>query len=227
MATEDKPFFFTSNSVQATYARAAGLSSTSPPLSPTSPCTFQPQPKIDFFRQGALPSTFQGYADADVSLLAVHVTTFVDAVAVGLSAPHGLFDATGLGYAVRALNAELRGEPWRAPALSIDNALDPAIKTLPRTSSSKPLVGLPGWVSATSAAVVKFLANYAVEKVWYQDEKKYLFLNERVVDKLVQSVKAKAAARCESVSLGDVLTAWALKVRLSSSLRALGACAWS
>ncbi|GAA5923401.1 hypothetical protein JCM3775_007528 [Rhodotorula graminis] len=210
-ATEDKPYLFTSATVTTTYTVAAGLSSPLTPLSPTSPCTVQPQPKTAFFRHDALPTSFQGYADANASLLAVHVTTFADAVTVGLSAPHGLFDATGLGLAVRALSAELHGHVWQAPALSSENALDVAIESLPTPPSSGP-VALPGWTSATSVGpVVKFLVNYVVEKAWYRDEKKYLFLNEQVVSRLVQSTKAEAAVERRWVSAGDTLTAWLLK----------------
>lgn len=215
---QDRPFLCTSATVESTYATAIGVPDRPDPLSPTSPSTFQPEPNLRFFRHAALPSTFPRYAETGASLFAVHVTTFVDAVAVGLSAPHGLFDATGFGTAVRALSAELRGDAWTAPELGTSNALDRAIQSLPSRPGDVS-VDLPGWSPASGATIIKFLANYSLEKLWHGDQKRYAFLSRRAVDKLVGAVKSEVSRITtgrEWVSSGDVLTAWVLKVRKES-----------
>ncbi|GAA5822970.1 hypothetical protein JCM3770_002483 [Rhodotorula araucariae] len=213
-----KPFLFTATTLQTSYAEAVCRSSPPTPLSTVSPCGFQAQPDMAYFRHPHLPSTFAAYADSGASLLAVHVTVFSDAVAVGLATPHGLFDATGLGYAVRAVNAELSGGMWTVPASSPVNGLDQAIQGLDGDGTGDLADipdGLAGWVPALSTLpVLKFLANYLYEKLWHRDEPAYIFLGGHAVDGFVKSVKDEVENMTNGrawVSKGDVLTAWLLK----------------
>ncbi|KPV77860.1 uncharacterized protein RHOBADRAFT_51660 [Rhodotorula graminis WP1] len=220
--TTSRPFLFSSTRIAKPYAKAASLSAPLEPLERTSsPCAFQPAHKLSFFRSASLPTTFAGYAKSHASFLAVHATLFADVVAVGLTAPHGLVDATGLGWAVRALGAELHGEAWAVPPLAMDAQGDnvlavglEAIKRGPERTRDGELDGgavalegdeddgdvessaakhaLAGWVSASSLKnVACFLANYAWEKLRNHDEPRHVFLSRRAVDALVDSVKAE------------------------------------
>ncbi|GAA5910765.1 hypothetical protein JCM8208_003557 [Rhodotorula glutinis] len=240
--TTTRPFLFSSTRIAKPYAKAASLPAPLEPLDRTSsPCAFQPAHKLSFFRSPVLPTTFSAYAKSHASFLAVHATLFADVVAVGLTAPHGLVDATGLGWAVRALGAELHGEAWDVPPLAMDaqgdNVLGAGLEAIkkggPERSRVSELDGaasaledddvdssaakhaLAGWVSASSLKnVACFLTNYVWEKLRHHDEPRHVFLSRRAVDSLVESVKAEVRRETggkEWVSTGDVLTAWALK----------------
>ncbi|GAA5851097.1 hypothetical protein JCM9279_000320 [Rhodotorula babjevae] len=230
--TTSRPFLFTSTRIAKPYAQAASLRAPLEPLDRTSsPCAFQPAHKLSFFRSPSLPTTFAAYAKSRASFLAVHATLFTDVVAVGLTAPHGLVDATGLGWAVRTLGAELHGEAWEVPPLAMDargeNVLGAGLEAIKKGGPERDLDGdddvelsaakhaLAGWVSASRLKnVACFLTNYAWEKLRHHDEPRHVFLSRRAVDALVESVKDEVRRETggkEWVSTGDVLTAWALK----------------
>ncbi|BGP48756.1 hypothetical protein JCM10450v2_004632 [Rhodotorula kratochvilovae] len=235
----DKPSLFTSSRVSAPYATAASRPAPVRPLSrSTSPCAFQPAHSLSFFRARDLPTTFSGYAKSGSSLLAVHATLFADALAVGVTAPHGLLDATGLGWAIRALRAELRGESWDAPPLVAPNPLSAALDAVraeePSTDEADVRVAqhaLAGWVAASSVGnVARFLASYAWEKLWHRDEPRHVFLSKRAVDALVESVKEEVRRETDGkewVSTGDVLTAWVLKAAHADEASSGGSAAVS
>ncbi|GJN91004.1 hypothetical protein Rhopal_004018-T1 [Rhodotorula paludigena] len=220
---QERPFLFTSERVHKPYAAAASLSALPQPLDASSSCAFQPAHDLLHFRRPDLPSTFADWAKKGASLLAVHATVFDDALAVGVTTPHGLLDATGTGWAVRALTAELHHQPWDVPPSTwARNALtDKFDEVVARPVSDDPedvriaKSALPGWVPAAKVGnIARFLVGYVWEKKWHKDELRHVFLSKKAVEALTKSVKDQVRDETggkEWVSTGDVLTAWAAK----------------
>ncbi|GAA5987681.1 hypothetical protein JCM10908_007170 [Rhodotorula pacifica] len=220
-----RPYLFTSDRVNSPYHRAVGESAPLTPLSSTTtPCGEQPKHTLEYFRHPKLPSTFDGCSKEGASIFAVRAVVFDDAITVGITVPHGAFDATGMGWTILALRAELHYEPnWgkvdEATALWDVNPVASLISELQNApdSASKEAadIALPAWVSAGKLShAAKFLLNYVVEKKVHHDEPRHFFLSKRAIDALIESVKKEVAIKTDGkewVSTGDVLNAWTLK----------------
>lgn len=221
-----RPFLFSSDVIKKLYHRAVGLDAPIKPLShETTPCHVQPKHVLEHFRHPKLPSTFPGCSKMGASIVAVRVVVFDDALTVGVTVPHGCFDATGMGFIITALRAELHDEAvWPCgppPPLFETNPADEQIRLLKAEpdSASKEVENsaLPAWVSAGELThVAKFLLNYLIEKKWHHDEPRHYFLSEKAINGLIAKTKKEVAEQTggkEWISTGDVLNAWTLKVR--------------
>ncbi|GJN93885.1 hypothetical protein Rhopal_006944-T1 [Rhodotorula paludigena] len=136
-----------------------------------------------------------------------------------------VFDATGLGLVVAALDAELHGRSWTAPPLLTHNQLDGLLDEheAALTNATPAAQGdawvdrnvLVGWSSATRLVnIAKFLVNYVWEKWYHRDEARYIFVGKDAASRLVQRIKEEARSAtgdAEWVSSGDVLMSWVLK----------------
>jgi hypothetical protein len=121
------------------------------------------------------------------------------------------------------LNDELHGRDWTPPLPFSVNSVTLALKALHKMppppaeveASFPPVV--EGWVSPNSVGnVARFLSSVLCETFWHRSELRYAFLPKRAVEKLVERTKAEVKQETngeEWVSTGDVLLAWALKVR--------------
>ncbi|GAA5905607.1 hypothetical protein JCM6882_008727 [Rhodosporidiobolus microsporus] len=226
---------FTSARIATAYPTAAGTPSL--PLTPFSPSgtpAFLPTPNLSHFRHFSAPSTLSALATSSRPLLAAHATLFTDALALGLSLPHGAFDATGMGMVVDALNAELNGREWEAPSWpsqesgGADNPLAAAVDGLlsaQDAESPAPATGadllpvLPGWTAPAAASIARLMSSLAAETFWHKSSAQWVFLPQEKVEALVRGVKKEVVELSggkEWVSSGDVLTAWVLKAAHSS-----------
>ncbi|GAA5893429.1 hypothetical protein JCM6882_008030 [Rhodosporidiobolus microsporus] len=195
---------FTSISRSEAYHTAAGLDAPLPPLSSSS-SIFLPEPKLDFLRPSSLPGSLPAVAKAQLPLLHVHATSFSDALAVGVSVPHGVFDGAGTALVLRAIDAEVHGREWVVPPTLEVNPLLSSLDKLADDPTIDPAQPLPpileGWKSAGDKLVLARLAgNLLWETFWHKSSQRYLFLRKELVDGLAAKIKEDAALADEADS---------------------------
>lgn len=183
---------------------------------------------MSLFRDPSTPCHSANYAKRIHPLVSIHVTTLSkhpNVVLLGITVPHTLVDATGMGLIAKALDAELGGWAWTVPPLPLPDAPNPyseaTAKVLEEIKDEPPketsLALRRDYVDATVWTRAVFIANVVWEYTWHRSELRVITLGADVVRKIVepakQEVKAMTDGR-EYVSTGDILVAWLLKVRL-------------
>jgi hypothetical protein len=172
------------------------------------------------------PSTLSSNADfakRQEPIIAIHVSVLSDCTCIGLSFPHGVFDATGMGEVIHALDAELNGKEWTAPALEEVNLVAKAFKEhegMETDESELPPV-LRDLAAGTWREMARLFSSFAYEYFWHRAKTCSVFLGEEVVKRIVEKVKEEALEESggeQWVTTGDVLTAWVLKVSQLSSV---------
>ncbi|GAA6018738.1 hypothetical protein JCM10207_005562 [Rhodosporidiobolus poonsookiae] len=216
---------FTTTVLSEPYHIAASVPDASFSLS-TSRSGILPQPRPSLFRAPNFPVSLADHATRNLPLLNLHVTQCADALCVGVLLSHGLFDGTGLGLVLRALDAELHGksDSWTAPPMAevnplatqlaalVDNS-DPALAGADAERTDPPVFKW-SWRMPTLGGTLRFVASMVWEKVWWKSEARWLFLRNETVKYLVESTKREVKQLTdgkEYVSTGDVLAAWAIK----------------
>ncbi|GAA5852563.1 hypothetical protein JCM9279_005513 [Rhodotorula babjevae] len=186
------------------------------PLSPTQG-HLVPVPSISLVKAGHTPSSLAEYVKTQWPITSWLVTVFADVTVVGLSVPHGVFDATGLALVTKALDAELHGRAWDVPPLDEENQLERRLAEVEQLKFSQaeksttppPMVGWSGaWPPQN---VARLLADGAYERTWHKAEDGCLFVGKELLAPLVEEVKAQVARESggrEYVSEGDVLVNW-------------------
>ncbi|GAA6052191.1 hypothetical protein JCM3770_000788 [Rhodotorula araucariae] len=215
---------FTTSQMGQPYHMVIGASAPIPPLSPSAP-SGEVHPFVPaHFRHPQTPHTLKAHAKGRHPLLSMHVTRFGDAVALGVSAPHGVFDGTGLAQVLKGISAGLCGGEWAPPPLHAHNPvsearerlMSPGFAALDTQVGDKPPV-LLGWTPFSVLALLALLLQALWEKAWHKDALRYAFISREKVDALVEEVKAAVKEETDGhewVSTGDVLTAWVFKVDL-------------
>ncbi|GAA5893392.1 hypothetical protein JCM6882_008021 [Rhodosporidiobolus microsporus] len=213
-----KLFALTSSSQNVPYHQAAGCSS---PLSPLSSAKsgFLPDPKTELFCPPSVPADFTARVKQNLPLLHLHVTSFTDALAVGVNLPHGAFDGTGMGLVVRGLDAELHGREWQVPPVFEINPMQETCDAMVRDESLKSdddlSAQLSGYTdSASLVAVARVISSALWEGTWFKCTERRVFFRQALLDSIAKKVKAEVHAKTggkEYVSSGDVLVAWLLK----------------
>lgn len=216
---EPSPFDFSTARVSKPYHQTVGLDGPLAPLSSASPSGTKPDFTPEHFRAPSTPGSLKEHAKTRRPLVAVHVTLFSDAAAVGISVPHGVFDGTGLAKLLTFISAELCGSAWEPPAVhGGENVLSDAIKRLKAKDLPVPTHPplSPGWVPVSLLGVLSLLVNMLWEKLWHKNKMHYGFVNRQAVDRLVEKVKADVKEQTsgkEWISSGDAVFAWMIKVR--------------
>lgn len=192
-----------------------------PPLSSTEG-HLVPVPGNSLIKPVDVPSSLVDYAKKRSSITSWLVTVFADSTVVGLSVPHGVFDATGLALVTKALDAELHGRAWVVPPLDEENQLEKRLAEVEQLDFSQaekdktppPMVG---WTGAWPPhRVARLLADGAYERAWHEAEDGCLFVGKELLAPLLEEVKAQVASETggrDYVSEGDVLVNWLYKVR--------------
>lgn len=135
-----------------------------------------PFPPVSLFFPSSACQTTSQHAKRQKPLLHLHVTVLADSICTGVIVPH-LFDGTGLGLVVRALDAELHGREWDVPPIFEVNPLVAALDALgedkdvekeARAVKEKP--GFHGCVQFGLAAIARLLMAVLWEKVWWKTE---------------------------------------------------------
>ncbi|GAA6018759.1 hypothetical protein JCM10207_005569 [Rhodosporidiobolus poonsookiae] len=212
---------FTSSKRDKPYHVAAGLSSSLPSLSTASSAVLPPVDS-SLFRAPSFPRWLSDHAKGNLPFLNIHATLCADAICAGILVSHGVIDGMGMHVLLAALNAELRGEAWEAPALSLENALTAAEEKLvvnEAVANEGGLTGVPGmfqwsWAGMTATLGLKALASWAWERWYGQVEKGNFFLSAAAVEKLASAVKREvheATQGKEYVSTADAVVAWLIK----------------
>ncbi|GAA5893334.1 hypothetical protein JCM6882_008007 [Rhodosporidiobolus microsporus] len=223
---------FSSTTRSEPYHVAAGLSSPLSPLS-SSPSGLSSVPDVSLFCPSSVPFPIAEYAKQQLPLLQLHVTFFTDAMAVGITLPHGVVDGAGYGMVARALNAALHGDEWTVPPPFETNPLGEALEDLAedktvQTTEKGALPPLEGWATPSFGAALRLFSSVAVELFWWKAETRSIFLRQAVVDRLVEKVKEEVKRETggnEFVSTGDIIAAWFLKANESSSSGSVAASA--
>ncbi|KAK4705702.1 hypothetical protein P7C70_g505, partial [Phenoliferia sp. Uapishka_3] len=182
-----------------------------------------PMPPISHFRDSSTPSTVAGLAKSKAPLISVKVSTFVDCQVIGVTVPHGVFDAIGLGLILKAIDAELSGREWSIPEVTEKNTLASRIESLSLDQSgNSPLEALEmerrrlGTGSSKSYwDFGRLVFSLVKEKVWHGCEIKEIFIGNEVFAKIVKEVKEEVQRETggrEWVSTADILVAWTQKV---------------
>ncbi|KAK4698477.1 hypothetical protein P7C70_g7797, partial [Phenoliferia sp. Uapishka_3] len=191
-----------------------------PSLTPTSARRFE-NPSVKHFRSPQTPTTIGQHAKRQAPLLSLHVSTWSNCQAVGITVPHGVFDAVGLGLVIRALDAELTGENWEVPELSESNLLE----LLRNAAGNVPIAttNTPDRLQFTGSAkrpwdVVRFLWSAVHERYWQWCTRGDIFVGRAILERFVKKVKEEVGEESggkEWVSTGDVLAAWTVKALFS------------
>ncbi|KAJ3875514.1 MAG: hypothetical protein NXY57DRAFT_514286 [Lentinula lateritia] len=196
------------------------LPSTKLPITPfdDSSATFLERPPVKLFRHSSTLNSLSDYASKKAPILSLHVSLMANCACVGMTLPHGIFDATGMGQVVQALNSCLNNLPWTPPKISSSSILAEELKRL-RESESVGDPCPPGLVNLqrdfTSVNVKNVLtlgASCATELLWHRVKPAAIYLGSNVVQEMVANVKKQAADEGKGwVSTGDILVAFLLK----------------
>ncbi|KAG6905399.1 hypothetical protein DXG01_002964 [Tephrocybe rancida] len=179
------------------------------------------RPALNFFRHSSTPSSLSAFSSSNTPIVSIHITELTNCTCLGISVPHGVFDAFGLGQILRSLEAELAHKPWVAPVSCETNIMS---ETLNELTAATPLyvddppaltVLQHHVVRATVKKLLTFLACNVYEYFW----KKAVYLGEAVVKEMVQKVKDEVKESGTGwVSTGDVLFAWFLKAAYAKEI---------
>ncbi|GAA5837874.1 hypothetical protein JCM11251_004685 [Rhodosporidiobolus azoricus] len=220
---EGRPYFFTRSAVPTPYHEAISHPTPLTPLSASSSCTTLPTPLTEHFRSPSLPLNMSGTVESKHPMLCLHTTVFTNAIAIGASFPHGVFDAAGAATAIKALDAELHGQDWTSPpSFGEVNPVQAAKQALlarpPLTAEEEAKIPptVENWIPYTGS---QWEVKRVIWSIWYENERqkskvRYAFLPQDKVDRLVERVKQEVKKDTDGrgyVSTGDVLTAFVLK----------------
>ncbi|KAI5477962.1 hypothetical protein MNV49_005754 [Pseudohyphozyma bogoriensis] len=182
-----------------------------PALTPSS-IAYIPSPPSSSFLHPSTPITSSSHASKQTPMLSLHITTYPDCTCIGLTLPHGVFDASGFGEVVHAIDAELNERHWDVPTLSSSNPLETAFQSLEPPSDLPPESKY--WVAGSRALFARLVVSLAWEYWWQGAEEGIVFLGEDVANALIERVKKEVTEETggkEWVLSGDVISAWVLK----------------
>ncbi|KAG5633339.1 hypothetical protein DXG03_007546, partial [Asterophora parasitica] len=86
------------------------------------------RPALKYFRHSSTPSSLSAFASSNAPIVSIHVTELSNCACVGISVPHGVFDAFGLGQIIWGLDAELNGKAWTPPPSSETNIMQETLQ---------------------------------------------------------------------------------------------------
>jgi len=151
-------------------------------------------------------------------LLSLHVSVMANCTCIGMTLPHGVFDVTGMGQVVKAINSCLNNLPWVPPKLSSSNILTEELKRL-KESENVGEADPPGladlqrdFSSVNVKNVLTVGSSVATELFWHRVKAGAVYLGSEVVEDIVSNVKKQAAAEGRGwVSTGDILVSFIIK----------------
>ncbi|KAF9062163.1 hypothetical protein BDP27DRAFT_1451869 [Rhodocollybia butyracea] len=178
------------------------------------------RPPLKYFRAHDTPSSLSTYAAKRLPLMAIHVSLMQNCTCVGISFPHGVLDATGMGMAIRGVNAALNNLEWTPPMLhsSNINVLENTLSNLREADSMGS--ELPSAISNLTMAIVpvtifnllSLCLSIAFEMFWHKSTTRVVYLGRRTVENImVRMMKESEESGKPLVSKGDMLIAWLLK----------------
>ncbi|KIK57394.1 hypothetical protein GYMLUDRAFT_86838 [Collybiopsis luxurians FD-317 M1] len=196
------------------------LPSTKIPLTPltANSATVIEKPPVKYFRHSATLNSLADFASKKAPILSLHVSFLANCACVGMTLPHGVFDATGMGQVVKALNSCLNNLPWVPPKLSTSNILTEELKRLKEAKNigeacPPGLANLQRDFSSVNVKNVLSLgSSVATELFWHRVKPGAIYLGPRVVAGIVARAKKQAADEGKGwISTGDILVAFFIK----------------
>jgi len=196
------------------------MPSTKVPIAPIDDdsAQFLEKPPVKYFRHSSTLNSLSDYASRRAAILSIHVSLTANCACVGVTLPHGLFDATGMGQVVKALNCSLNNLPWIPPKISSSNILTEELERLAVSESvgdpcPPGLVNLQrDFTSVNVKNVLSLGTSMATEMFWHRAKAGAIYLGPNIVEQIVTSVKKQAADEGKGwVSTGDILVAFFLK----------------
>ncbi|THU82327.1 hypothetical protein K435DRAFT_934036, partial [Dendrothele bispora CBS 962.96] len=178
----------------------------------------RPAPK--YFRHSSVPYSLSSFSKQKWPMLSIHITELTNCICIGLTVPHGVFDVFGCGQIIHGLDAELNGKSWNPPLVSERNIMTETLNDLQNSASEGESQTLKATladvqrdlVPAKLGNIAKFGVRMAYEHLWQKLETNGVFIEEKIMDEMVQRVKAEVEAKGKGwVSTGDILVAWFLK----------------
>ena len=147
--------------------------------------------------------------------------------ALGFARSHGVFDGLGAVQVIRAVIAELSGKEWNPPPLPnpglnvnpVEAALDDLSDTHWRQYGESGRDNSPFYSVLGVAGAIGMLAWHVRERLWRKAEPHTVIVPNDAVAWIVQGVREQLRnlGITTEVSTGDVLTAWLMKVNISTS----------
>ncbi|KAG6816585.1 hypothetical protein H0H87_004886 [Tephrocybe sp. NHM501043] len=222
-----------SDRLNFTTSKQTGTLGTLPILKDNS-VEFVKRPPREVFCYPSTHHSLQSISSTNAPILSIHVTEFTNCTCVGISLPHGIFDAFGIGQVVRGLDAEMQGKPWDVPVLRETNILE---ETMHELEISTPLPSEEPhiltrirrvYVAPTIKNLLAFGVRTLYEFFWHKVEMKSIYFGEAVVRDMVQKVKREVKNQGSGwVSTGDVLVAWFLKALFATETDGKFPCSFS
>ncbi|EJD51008.1 hypothetical protein AURDEDRAFT_135268 [Auricularia subglabra TFB-10046 SS5] len=177
------------------------------------------RPGLACFRHGGTQGSLAMHAKTSQPILSIHVCEFADATCIGVTLPHGVFDGTGAGMVIKALDAELNGRTWTPPPFGTENIMEDALRDISSYPShdsddSAELPQLAHFKREFNPVGVSSLASlvYGVgyEYLWHRAEDRALFLGRDVVERIVSRTQEgiRPLPPTENVTTGDILLMW-------------------
>ncbi len=167
---------------------------------PRSPKSFDilPSPPFEHFVHPSTALSLAALAEAKAPLISFHLATFADAFAIGFTAPHGVFDATGMGMVLKALECALSGRcEWEVPPVQEVNPLEASAAEF--VAEHPVAAEASGWRKAVSgvAGAIRLGGHMLWDKVWFGVEEKGVFIGEE----LMRGGYRGCQGRCEEARL--------------------------
>ncbi|KAG6809471.1 hypothetical protein H0H92_016113 [Tricholoma furcatifolium] len=183
------------------------------------------RPSLQYFRHSSVPNSVEAFASSKAPFLSIHVSELTSCACLGISVPHSIFDAFGLGQIIRGLDAELKGTRWEVPQSFEINIVQKALDELAATHPHSTQAPQANAMIAVQRDVVPSSIKNAIscriavayEYFWKKTETKAVYMADAVVNELVEKVKNEVkGSGNEWVSTGDILVAWFLKEEIAS-----------
>ncbi|KAK5991872.1 Transcriptional regulator calD [Cladobotryum mycophilum] len=166
------------------------------------------------------PVNLFDYLSRDIPLLGIHVVSFRDAAVVVFYLPHMLLDGTGIIATLNAWTMALHGEDCKIPTpIAMD--VDPLASIKPNPNLLKPTRHFPwvwtglSWGRYVLAISPRLLFSSRVFKTIIVPPSQMKRLRERAIQELAAERGTVKDGRPATLSDGDVLAAWWLRLELS------------
>jgi len=165
--------------------------------------------------------TLAEYVARNAPILSIHISTLDNCICVGVTVPHGVFDAVGLGLVLKALDCELKGLEWTPPPLDASKIFDEVWEASIGAEtegdiSSGVLVDLLTWRIALLGTILSLAITTIRQYLWPSrtpiPRNGTIYLGPDVVSAIVKCVNDSSPHSLGTVTTGDILWAWLLKV---------------
>lgn len=187
-----------------------------------SPFGISKRPPLKYFRHLSTRYRTPACASHGHPLVSVHASHLRDATCIGFTFPHGVFDIAGMGQILHAINDELAGRKWSAPPHPERNSFTDTIESLPQDRADPQVLEnfKREWPKLSVGSVSRAFLTILLEKIFHTPRTRTLYLDEEMVQALVEPAKQEAKGKGKWVSTGDVLVAWFVKAALSGEAKA-------